>query len=113
VNFRIIYNFDYSNLNQCIIRIKHDDDSSNYYQIAKWLKQEYPWEYWSSLASATGPVSFHFFAFTHVRDLQPVLQRIRQEPHITQVKPWFTSRQKEFFNFTKRRLEELFQQAGL
>jgi DNA-binding Lrp family transcriptional regulator len=113
VNFRIIYGLASSNLNECIIRIEHDDVSDSYYQIAKRLKQAYPWEYWFSLASATAPVSFHFFAFTHLRELSPILRHIRQEPSITLVKPWFVSHQQEFFNFTRLGLEELFQQAGL
>ncbi len=98
----------------CVLKIHHNDVTTDRFQVTRWIQRQFPDEYWYSYASASTPVSFHLFTVDKIDLLEPLLDYIRQSPHITHAEALIPQLRRSFsLTYSEVQLEKLIQQASV
>ncbi len=97
-----------SNVASCVCKIHHNDATTTRFEIAQWLQHQYPTEYWYSYASASAPVTFHLLTIEHINTLEPLLDHLTHNPHITHVEAFIPLQRKTYSPiYSRTQLETL------
>ncbi|MFX1475900.1 MAG: Lrp/AsnC family transcriptional regulator [Promethearchaeota archaeon] len=96
----------------CVLKIHYNDVTTDRFEVTRWLQRQFPDEYWYSYASASAPVSFHLFTVDKIDRLDPVLDDIRQSPHITHAEALIPQQCRSFSpTYAEVQLEKLIHQT--
>jgi DNA-binding Lrp family transcriptional regulator len=85
-----------TNQTGCVLKIHHNDVTTDRFAVTRWLQDQFPDEYWYSYASASTPVTFHLFTVPKLDRLEPILDDIRQSPHITHAEALIPKQRRSF-----------------
>ena len=111
ISFHI--NSQTTNQTGCVLKIHHNDVTTDRFAVTRWLQHKFPDEYWYSYASASTPVTFHLLTVAKIDNLEPILDDIRQSPHITHADALIPKQRRSFSPmYAEIQLKKLFHQKS-
>jgi DNA-binding Lrp family transcriptional regulator len=87
LHFRVIWDLNAAGRIGFMIRIDWHEEKFTANEIVNWLEKEFPVDFWYALTSASEPTLFCVFAIEHLRDSEPIINKIAQEAFTKSVLP--------------------------
>ena len=78
VEFAIFWNLGKGGLTEVLIRIEWDEKTISSDEVIKWLRKEYPLEFWSPFVSATESVIFARFIVDELEKAEAITRAVRR-----------------------------------
>jgi hypothetical protein len=72
-----------------MVRVDWDVDRKSRGEMVEQLEEQFPVEFWYALASASKPALFGVFVTDHIREAEPLIQKISLIPDVTSAEPLF------------------------
>ncbi len=72
-----------------IVRVDWNADRKSRGEMVEQLEERFPVKFWYALASASKPALFCVFVTNHIREAEPLVQKISLIPDVTSVEPFF------------------------
>ena len=88
-------------------QIMWDETKATHSEIEYWLDKEFSGQYFDSHISASAPMMLSLFVVDHLRDAEPLSERISQGPMVQSVKTIFPFPTKKNIRLQRLKLEEL------
>jgi DNA-binding Lrp family transcriptional regulator len=93
-----------------IIKVRHEEGVEPRERTVKWLKSNYPFEFWYAYASAFEPVFFAIFVVEHIRHSIDIASLLKQVPEVVNIYPIFGYPTKVFRSQVDEYFERIFKE---
>lgn len=94
------------------IRISWDEKQISIDELTKWLREEYPLEFWDSFVSASAPVVFAEFMVSNLHHAEAISKRIRELPFVMSTTTLVSYSSAKFPYLAEIMLQEMVADAG-
>jgi DNA-binding Lrp family transcriptional regulator len=85
VEFRVLWNLGIGGLTEVLLKIAWDEKSTTASEIAQWLQDNFPDEFWSPFISAVAPIIFARFVVSEIETAETISRTIRRAPFVDSV----------------------------
>jgi DNA-binding Lrp family transcriptional regulator len=113
VMFSVRWNLSAGGYDQFIIRIELDEKTINSLNLAVWLEEQFPREFWVVYHSASAPIVFATFVVLNLQEAEQISRRIKQTPFVKSTTLLVRFSETKFPWLGEIKLKELLKQEDL
>lgn len=110
---RILWDLNAADATAFIVRIEWNQEATTLHDVVEWIREQYPVAYWYAYASAIEPVIFSIFLVEHMRDAEPIANKIQKTPFVNTVEAIFGYPSKRYPNLKDYYLKERFKELDV
>lgn len=113
IHFRIYWDLNAGGGSVLLNRVKWHEGKTTPAEIVRFLKSEYPFEFWFANIAANEPLLYSVFIVKHIRDAEKILPKIQQLPHISSLETWVSYPIRKFGGLRESLIDDMLAKADL